>query len=115
MLAMAIIALPAENHFLFLPGFSILFVLFGAIALYVTLARFSHLLRILFHPVFLAGYAFLGFGFLIEGMPSVVLSRDDKNFPSTEALPETGDRVPSGQIHRCPPANSPRPRENSFA
>ena len=61
MLAMAIIALPAENHFLFLPGFSILFVLFGAIALYVTLARFSHLLRILFHPVFLAGYAFLGF------------------------------------------------------
>ena len=66
MLAMAIIALPAENHFLFLPGFSILFVLFGAIALYVTLARFSHLLRILFHPVFLAGYAFLGFGFLME-------------------------------------------------
>ena len=27
MLAMTIVALPAENHFLFLPGFSILFVL----------------------------------------------------------------------------------------
>ena len=66
MLAMTIVALPAENHFLFLPGFSILFVLFGAIAVYVTLARFSDLLRILFHPVFLAGYGFLGFGFLME-------------------------------------------------
>jgi hypothetical protein len=66
MLTMTIVALPAENHFLFLPGFSILFVLFGAIALYVTLARFSDLLRTLFHPVFLAAYAFLGFGFLME-------------------------------------------------
>lgn len=66
MLFLVIVALPAENHFIPIPGFSTLFVLFGILALYVTLSRFSVLLQTLFHPVFLATYVFLGFGFLME-------------------------------------------------
>jgi hypothetical protein len=65
-LVSAIVALPTENHFLFIPGFSLLFVLFGTIALYTVLTRFSELLRTMFHPAFLATYAFLGYGFVME-------------------------------------------------
>ena len=61
-----IVALPAENHFVFLPGFSLLFLLFSATALYVVLFRFSELLQTVCHPVFLAAFLFLGYGFLME-------------------------------------------------
>lgn len=61
-----IVALPAENHFVFLPGFSLVFLLFGATALYVAFFRFSELLQTVCHPVFLAAFLFLGYGFLME-------------------------------------------------
>ena len=61
-----IVALPSENHFTFLPGFSLIFLLFGAIALYVVFFRFSELLQTLCHPLFLAAFLFLGYGVLME-------------------------------------------------
>jgi O-Antigen ligase len=61
-----IVALPTENHFTFLPGFSLIFLLFGAIALYVVFFRFSELLQTVCHPLFLAAFLFLGYGVLME-------------------------------------------------
>jgi hypothetical protein len=61
-----IVALPTENHFTFLPGFSLIFLLFGAIALYVVVFRFSELLQTVCHPLFLAAFLFLGYGVLME-------------------------------------------------
>lgn len=66
LLLLSIIALPAEDHFRFVPGFSLLFIAFGTMAIYVVMQRSSELFRILSHPVFLAAYAFLFVGSLIE-------------------------------------------------
>lgn len=63
---LAIVALPTENHFLFIPGFSLQFILFGIIALYVAWNRFPELLRTVGHPALIAGYLFLTVGFLLE-------------------------------------------------
>ncbi len=66
LIVLAIVALPTENHYLFLPGFSLQFLLFGAIGLYVLFNRFSELLRTVGHPALVAAYVFLGVGTLIE-------------------------------------------------
>ncbi len=66
LIALAIVALPTENHFLFIPGFSLQFILFGIIAVYIVLNRFSELLNTVGHPALLAAYLFLTIGFLVE-------------------------------------------------
>lgn len=63
---LTIVALPTENHFLFIPGFSLQFILFGIIAVYVLLNRFAQLLSTLSHPALLAAYVFLFTGFMVE-------------------------------------------------
>jgi hypothetical protein len=62
----AIILLPAENHFKFIPGFSLPFFVFGAMALYLVINRSSELLGMFSHPVFLAAYLFVLVGTLLE-------------------------------------------------
>lgn len=66
LLALTIIALPADNHLIILPGISVVYVLFGAIAVYVMAFRFSELLETLSHPAFIAAYLFLFIGFVME-------------------------------------------------
>jgi len=66
LILLAIVALPTENHFLFIPGFSLQFILFGIIAVYVAWNRFSELLRTVGHPALIAAYLFLTVGFLLE-------------------------------------------------
>lgn len=66
LILLTIVALPTENHFLFIPGFSLQFILFGVIAAYVGLNRFPELLRTVGHPALIAAYLFLIVGFLLE-------------------------------------------------
>ncbi|MGQ0810212.1 MAG: O-antigen ligase family protein [Nitrospiraceae bacterium] len=66
MLLLTIIALPADDHFRFIPGYSVLFILFGYMAVYVLLTRFSELMLTLCHPAILAALLLLCLGFLIE-------------------------------------------------
>jgi hypothetical protein len=66
LIALTIVALPTENHFLFIPGFSLQFILFGIIAVYIVLNRFFELLNTVVHPALLSAYLFLTIGFLLE-------------------------------------------------
>ena len=66
LLALTIIALPADNHLIIFPGISVVFVLFGAIAVYIVAVRFSELLETLSHPALIAAYLFLFIGFVME-------------------------------------------------
>lgn len=66
LLFLAIILLPAENHFKFIPGFSLPFVIFGTMALYVVVARSSEFIDAACQPVFLAAYVFIVLGSLLE-------------------------------------------------
>ncbi len=64
--ALVIVALPTENYFLFLPGFSLQFVLFSVIAAYVVSFRYRALVSVAGHPALLAGYLFVALGFAME-------------------------------------------------
>jgi len=66
LLFLTIIALPADNHLIMVPGLSAVFLLFGTIAIYVVANRFSELLRTLTNPALVAAYLFVFLGFLIE-------------------------------------------------
>lgn len=66
LLALIIITLPLESHLLIIPGFSVQFVMFGMVGLYLLLSRPSALLKTVGQPVFLAAYAFLVFSAAME-------------------------------------------------
>lgn len=66
LVALVIVALPTENYFLFIPGFSLQFVLFGLMAAYVLSFRYSVLLNVAGHPALLAAYLFVALGFIME-------------------------------------------------
>jgi hypothetical protein len=64
------VLLPLEFHVSSIAGFSIMYIMFGALGGYILLSRPHTLARISRHPVFLAAYALLGLGFLIESLHS---------------------------------------------
>lgn len=66
LLSGAVAILPAQFFFPKVGGLSIAFILFGVLASYLILWRSRTLKRTLLHPVFLAGYAFLGTSFFME-------------------------------------------------
>lgn len=66
LIVVAIVILPAENHFRFIPGFSLPFFIFGAMAIYLVINRPSELLRMFTHPVFSAAYLFVVVGTFLE-------------------------------------------------
>ncbi|MGE3539048.1 MAG: O-antigen ligase family protein [Candidatus Tectimicrobiota bacterium] len=67
LLAMIVLT-PLEDHLPTVGGRSVLFLLFALLALYVVLVRPWALAAIWSHPVFLAGYAWLGLAVLIESL-----------------------------------------------
>lgn len=66
LLFLIIVALPLEDHLHIVPGFSILFFIFGIVAIYVLLHRPWVLTSTIRHPVFKAAYVFLGLSLFIE-------------------------------------------------
>lgn len=66
LLALMIVTLPLESHLLIIPGYSIQFVMFAAVALYGVVRHYRVLLRTMGHPVFLAGYIFLLYAAAME-------------------------------------------------
>jgi hypothetical protein len=66
LLVLIIVVLPLENHIRKVPGYSILFFLFGIVAIYVVLNRPWALKRAICHPVFRAAFGFLGLSLAIE-------------------------------------------------
>src|SRR5688572_5219245 len=66
LLILIILVLPLEDHLLIIPEISVLFIIFGVVAVYVLLARpwaFASTMR---DPVFKAAYVFLGLSLFIE-------------------------------------------------
>ena len=59
LIATTVILLPIENQIPAVGGFSVLFLLFGVIAVYVALNRLVNLDRVWMHPVFAATFLFL--------------------------------------------------------
>lgn len=68
LLAAMIILTPLEDHLPSIGGRSVLYLVFGLMALYVVLMRPWALAATLRKPVFLAGYVWLGLAFLIESL-----------------------------------------------
>jgi len=66
LLLLIIVALPWEDHFRIVSGFSSLFFIFGIVAIYVLLRRPMAFASAIWHPVFRAAYVFLGVILLIE-------------------------------------------------
>jgi hypothetical protein len=66
LLALMIVILPLEDHFILVPDFSMTFVVFGIVGMYVLLNRSIALGLVLRHPLFVAAYAFLGVAVLVE-------------------------------------------------
>jgi len=62
----AVILLPLENNFPTVAGMSFGFFIFAAIAAYVILNRPGNLGTVLFHPLFIAAYAFIVVSALLE-------------------------------------------------
>jgi len=66
LLMITIAMLPLQDHIPSVAGFSIMFILFGVLACYVLANRSKKLARTWAHPLFLATYAFLFLGYVIE-------------------------------------------------
>ncbi|WP_447603647.1 O-antigen ligase family protein [Nitrospira sp. Nam80] len=66
LLLLTIVALPADDHFRIVPGYSILFLLFVVLGIYVLAVRFAQLLITLSQPTILACLLFLALAGLIE-------------------------------------------------
>lgn len=66
LLALMIVSLPLESHILIIPGFSVQFVLFGMVAVYVLVRHYGVLLRAMGQPVFIAAYLFLLYAYAME-------------------------------------------------
>jgi hypothetical protein len=66
MLLLIIITLPLETHMVLVPGFSIQFIMFGMVALYLLLGNVAVLFRTMGQPLFLATYVFLFFAIAME-------------------------------------------------
>lgn len=76
LLLTSIVILPLQDHFPPVAGMSISFLIFAALAVYIILNRPRMLSKIWYHPVFLAAYAFIIVGALLE--VSSPLSRYDE-------------------------------------
>jgi hypothetical protein len=68
LLAVIVALFPLEDQIPAVAGFSILYILFAALAIYTVACRRQALLRIWSHPVFLAGYCLVALAVLIESM-----------------------------------------------
>ena len=66
LLSGAVAILPAQFFFPLIGGLSIAFLVFGALGSYLIIFRYGTLSKMLFHPLFLAAYVFLGTGFFME-------------------------------------------------
>jgi hypothetical protein len=66
LLALIIISLPLESHLLIIPGYSVQFVMFGVVALYLLLTHPAALLKTMGQPVFIAAYVFLFYSAVME-------------------------------------------------
>jgi hypothetical protein len=66
LLIITYIILPLQDHLPAIAGYSIMYLWFGVLAVYVLLCRHRSLARAWMHPVFLAAYALLFLGVLIE-------------------------------------------------
>lgn len=66
LLGLIIVSLPLEDHIRIIPGYSLQFVMFGVVGLYLLLIQPSALLKTMAHPAFLAAYAFLVYSFAME-------------------------------------------------
>jgi hypothetical protein len=62
----AIVMLPLQDHFSATGGMSVMFIIFGALIVYVVLNRSKVLSAIWAHPVFVAAYAFIIVSALLE-------------------------------------------------
>jgi hypothetical protein len=66
LLGLIIVTLPLESHITIIPGYSIQFIMFGAIACYVAVRDYGILLRVMGHPVFLSAYLFFLYAIAME-------------------------------------------------
>ena len=65
-LFLIIVTLPLETHMVLIPGFSIQYLMFGILAVYLLLGKTSLFLRTVGQPVFVATYVFLLFSVAME-------------------------------------------------
>lgn len=66
LLALVIVSLPLESHLLFIPGYSVQFVMFGIAALFLALTQPGALITTAGQPVFVAAYVFLAYSAVME-------------------------------------------------
>lgn len=66
LLVVAITVMPLQDHFPSFGGFSIMWILFGALAVYSLVNRSWAVARVWLHPVFLSGYVMIAVACLIE-------------------------------------------------
>jgi hypothetical protein len=62
----SIMLLPLQDHFPAIGGFGIMFLVFGVLAIYAIIKSPHAVDRVWLHPVFIAAYAFVALGFLLE-------------------------------------------------
>jgi O-Antigen ligase len=68
LLVTTIVLLPLQEQIPNVRGFSIIYLMFGVLGVYVLLKRSGSLVRVSTHPVFLAAYVLLSVGFLMESV-----------------------------------------------
>jgi hypothetical protein len=68
LLAATIVVLPLQDHVPSLGGYSILYIMFGALSVYVLINRRTAIAKVSRHPVFLAAYALLFVGLVVEAV-----------------------------------------------
>lgn len=66
LILITIVILPLENHFPAVGGMSVSFLIFATLAVYVAVNRPHALGKVLYHPVFIAAYIFIGLSLLLE-------------------------------------------------
>jgi hypothetical protein len=70
LLGATIVLLPLQDHLPSVAGFSIVYIMFGVVGVYVLVRRLDALVKVSRHPVFLAGYLLLSVGLVIESVHS---------------------------------------------
>ena len=66
LLMMTIVLVPLQDHIPSIAGFSVLWFLFGILAIYILLNRFNSLKKVCLHPAFCAAYMLLLVGVMTE-------------------------------------------------